>query len=135
MTIRTKDSVEAGITMRMTDGANVFIDYQPGNGTRYLVAFAPVIPRLVGEMWGLAEASHIVALWPGAHNSAVMFVSGVPGHFLAHSYVAEKLRVGRADAHCLAELIAHELGGSCVTAEITHAREAAEESIGTEQSG
>ncbi len=92
----------------------------PGNGTRYTIALTPLpnpdaekaLEWVAAEDWKQGVRSSyaapggtvLVSLWPGERNSACAAFR-FRGGYLAPSYVAEKLRVGDADAEALAAII------------------------------
>jgi hypothetical protein len=86
------------------------IDYQPGNGTRYLLQFIGVPAGKVSAQLGFGT---------DAKGWLVTHLNGVPPHTMAiPEYkgvlfpwdVVEKMDMNPADAHVIAEFIAWNLG-------------------------
>ncbi len=96
-----------------------FVEYQPGNGTRYCLAFLDVtsLPedarRAIAEWSGLGRAGGVLVtdLLGGRHLGVEK------GCFLHWSFVGERLGCSTADAVVLAELIAHVVGAEAVSSE------------------
>lgn len=108
--LRTKLTVEAGIVVDEVfgdDPRSRFIEYQPGNGTRYLVLFLRVnAGTSASRSMGLgSDGGWYISFPQGRYRSFVL----QPDGFLATYYVADKMGAvsGSADAIVLAELIGH----------------------------
>lgn len=109
--VRTKATVEDGITLHDTAGPAQIIDYQPGNGTRYRLSIVDT-----------SELSDDTNVWLGfgrkntgwiityLNNRGYAMVIGRNDKFLSAHYVQEKLRCGLSDAFVLAELLGKLLG-------------------------
>lgn len=76
----------------------------PGNGTRYTILVTPITDPDALRDLGASDGSVVVSLWPHSRNSASAIFRRRAG-YLAPQYVAEKLRVGDADAEALAAII------------------------------
>lgn len=104
MTVRTKPTVKAGISKdsRWTGGAR-FIQYEPGNGTRYDVLFTKMPGSrkhlyrdfIVASFLNHRKPSFLLPPWEGV---------------LHWRYFSEKTGFGEADAKALTELVAHVAG-------------------------
>lgn len=111
---REAPTVEAAIRYATNcEPCGLFVEYQPGDGTRYPM----LILETTGPNCGLTlddDALDLIGFEAGARTLLVvnlatcrshMFRNG--GEFLAASYVAEKLGCTMADGAVLAELIAY----------------------------
>lgn len=79
------------------------IDYQPGNGTKYLLHFQHSDwPEATRKHFGIADNSTLVT-WIGAGKS--MWVSLTDTSLLHPCYVSEKLRCSEYEGRVLAEVI------------------------------
>jgi len=110
MEYRTKSTIEESITRdhRLADGARL-VEYQPGNGTRYILLVNRVEgPSGARELLSLPDVGGwIISRLIGHQTSVLVHSAGGTMHW---SYVMEKFRCGRADAVVLAELIGHLTG-------------------------
>jgi hypothetical protein len=105
--VRTR-AIEDCVKVIEDIGDQKFVDWQPGNGTRYALLFLRVDPRVKKD-----ESNDWQITWLTKRKT--MFVSDQSHvHF---SYVQEKLDAGISDAICLAEAIGHILGLSSTTCE------------------
>jgi hypothetical protein len=114
--MRTK-SIEQSIKCQYTHDSTTILDYQPGNGSKYILHItcldwlkdAPptVIDRVGGNCF-------TVALLTEGHGTC-MTVSDTGG-YLSADYVAEKLKVGYPDAVVLSEIIAMFTGRTATDA-------------------
>lgn len=118
--MRTK-SIETSIKAQHTATAPVtVIEYQPGNGTRYLVhitdlrAHLDAAPPAVNTYAG--HGAYFVALYTEGHGTCMTVAD--TGGYLAPSYVASKLKVSEGDAVVLAELIARYTGRTALDASV-----------------
>jgi len=111
--LRQKPTVEAGIVARETTMGRTFIEYQPGNGTRYVFLFVEIVgmPKLT-EHAGANPHSWLVM--DTIHNSAYLFAAH---GFIAPQLVKEKLGRNEVDSVVVAELIAHVIDRSAFTCE------------------
>lgn len=99
--IRTK-TVEASTIQFIDHGDQKYIDWQPGNGTRYGLLFVKV-----AEDIGKAESiGRWVITWVNPQKT--MFVGAKS--YVHFSYVQEKMRVPVSDAIVIAEAIGLVLG-------------------------
>jgi len=90
------------------------MEYQPGNGSRYVIMFTRVPPAAC-EGVGCMRGSWLVALPDGAGQGHCAVFAG--SGYLDPSYVAEKLHLGnRDDALVLTEIIGHVLSRSTPSA-------------------
>jgi hypothetical protein len=113
--LRTKCSIEAGIVTDLPKGSVIgpvrFVDYQPGNGTRYNLVFTNINGTdEVGNNNGW------LVTWLNSHDLKAMVVTD-SGQLLHFSYVMEKMRACASDAVCLAEIIGYCTGRSYITCE------------------
>lgn len=82
------------------------LDYQPGNGTRYVCSFTDLRSAEGAlKMFGVPEGGWIFSM-PLRNVSMPVFMHG----YLHWHYVSEKLKVCKADAVVLAELIGSIVG-------------------------
>ncbi len=89
-------------------GKQKYVDWQPGNGTRYALLFTRINARVMMDAsndWQITWLS----------KRKTMFISD--NSFVYHGYVAEKMGVCEADAICIAEAIGHILGLKSARAE------------------
>lgn len=95
----------------------VLLEYQPGNGSRYVVSFAQV-PDEAQKGLGCSPGSWLVSLVDGACEGRACVLA--PHGYLSLDYVAEKLRLPfethEGDLRVLCELIGHVLGRPCPSA-------------------
>jgi hypothetical protein len=111
---RTK-TIEDGIVKREDSPGQVYIDYQPGNGTRYPLLFVRIEPGHAGQVIGFGSDGGWMITWIGSARSKSMFISDCT--FVHVNYIREKLALNDSDgdAICIAEIIGHILGlGSTV---------------------
>lgn len=89
----------------------VVLEYQPGNGSRYVVSFTQV-PGGAEDGLGCFPGSFVVSLVDGACDGRCCVLA--PAGYLAPSYVAEKMRLPldryEGDVLVLTELFGHILG-------------------------
>lgn len=111
---RRTPTVEAGMKVvgRQADGAVAFVQYEPGNMTRY-----PVVIHRMGEeaacASGFGPGAVLVTLLWGVTRSMVVHPDGCPSVV----EFREALDVSLADAVVLMELLGHVLGMPCLTTE------------------
>ena len=104
--MRTK-SIEASTTAMFTmPGSVTVLEYQPGNGTRYILQITAPNPSNPTTRYVGLEGCYLVAL---VNYGACMTVADTGG-YLSPGYVAEKLKIGAGDALVLAEIIAKHTG-------------------------
>lgn len=120
MDYRTKPSVAAGVCGLWGDQfRGWFVDYQPGNGTRYLLALHPMPSQLErSHDFGIAWSIYDQPGWLLSKvngSSGAMTVTAGPGSFLHWSTVAQYMGMGKADAVVVTELVGNLLGISCTT--------------------
>lgn len=111
--LRTKPSVPDGITFDQSVENVRLVEYQPGNGTRYQLAFTQ-LSALSGapNLLGCQEACWVVS-YLNQERCAIL----APAGFLHFTYVAQKFGCGASDAIVLAELIGFILGRAAVPCE------------------
>jgi hypothetical protein len=121
--IRTKATVEDGIVLDQETGYPYtrVVEYQPGNGTRYVLAITRVATptssaKVCGALGTGADRDTFLVAKLNAGQGTAMLVGGVE-HFLHFNSVQEKLGVGLSDAVVLAELIGELLNLRHVTCE------------------
>lgn len=127
MEYRTKSTVEESILkdIRIGDTSRL-VEYQPGNGTRYLMMVTDLRGSLPARQWlGLGSETSSGWVITRLDSPASMVISGQM--FLHWSYVADKLRVNKADAVVLAELIGYLTGTATMSCAQVREREAKEE--------
>lgn len=110
--MRTKTFGES-IKAELTASAPVTVlEYQPGNGTRYLLHITDlrgVLSEAPPQVTAYAgHGAYYVALYTEGRGTC-MTVAGTGG-YLAPGYVAAKLKVSEGDAVVLAEIIARYTG-------------------------
>jgi len=108
---RTKPIVDAIVWSETSNMAGaVFVEYQPGNGTRYACVFVQLdLGATALPLLGFARQEPdgvFMFTWLNRSRGGCCHVFRDCG-YLAPAYVAEKLDCGMADAVVLAELIAH----------------------------
>jgi hypothetical protein len=98
---------------RHADGETTMFDFQPGNGTRYVVLFTTVKPtNPMSDAVGLSTVGGWVMTWVngGVGGAGVsMVVANVPQMMALH-YLTSRLQIGPADGHELLRLIRHATG-------------------------
>ena len=110
MTIRTIPIADAILWTENRTGPTIFIEYEPGNGTRYICTIteldltARALPALGFSR--VEPAGVFMFAWLNKGRAHAFRNDG----YLAPGYVAEKLNCGLADGAVLAELIAHYTG-------------------------
>jgi hypothetical protein len=97
--MRTKTLPDA-IKSRTQCGNTTVINYQPGNGSLYIIHLT--------DLRAMEGGVYTVALMTTGHGTCMTVAD--TGGYLSPGYVAEKLKVGRGDAGVLAEVIAHLTG-------------------------
>ena len=117
MDLRTKPIREA-ITMYETDGNVRYVEYQPGNGTRYRMLIVSMkglcdsVRRALGV--GKSDDSWIIS-FPDTQYRSVVLSSGT---FLAPWWLADKAGIrSESDGVVIAELIGTLLGLEHVSCE------------------
>lgn len=106
---RTKPSVQSGITVNESNGDVNFIEYQPGNGTRYhlLIVDTTKLGSEANDALGLGEGGVVVSFPLGRYNT----ISLSSGGYLSRDYVAEKIgSQNENDVAVLTELLAFLTG-------------------------
>lgn len=130
--LRTKPSVKASIMSEASSASGTVrvVDYQPGNGTRYVVLFSMLkrndsddlfrcsLPEGGLSLLGLPESGDDarfvqVTLFGGLGRSMIVGASPI----IHWHYVYEKLGVSELDAVVLAELIGFVCQLECVSCE------------------
>jgi hypothetical protein len=110
MDFRTKPTVVAGITIDLKVHNTRFVEYQPGNGTRYqmFLVDTSVFPSCVSSAIGLdpTDGGVVVAFPLGRYRTMTLSKYG----YLARSYVAEKIDSNnQSDVAVLTELLGYLL--------------------------
>ena len=104
---RTKPTVEAGITINESNGDINFVEYQPGNGTRYQLLI--VDTTKLGEKANFAlgaDGGAVVVSFPLGGYKTITLCLG--GGYLSRDYVAEKIGSSSlSDVAVLTELLAY----------------------------
>jgi hypothetical protein len=112
-----KDSIKAAHT---SPAPVTVLEYQPGNGTRYLIHVTDLRAHLNGAPPAVnAYAGHgayFVALYTAGHGTCMTVAD--TGGYLSPDYVASKLKVGEGDALVLAEIIAKYTGRTALDASV-----------------
>lgn len=115
--VRTKKTVEEGIVNfglgdRQRESVIQYVEYEPGNGTRYRLLIANV------NGTGMDEIDSSKGGWVVTNlNSMRSMVVTDNAGLLHFNYVMEKLQCGIADGVCLAEIIGHCTNRPYVTSE------------------
>jgi len=99
MELRSKPIAEAITKDRDLQGGSRFIEYCPGDGTRYELVFTPV-----GDAPSGTSDSVLVTLVNFSHSPSMLVERG--HGFLAVQFVEEKLGIRGASAITLTEIIA-----------------------------
>lgn len=108
---RVADSVGTEVAQALVLGAPVLIAYEPGNMTRYEVAFVPLWNAVfVGGNIGATPDEFVVAVlnFRAAHPFKLRDRDGAVLH---HSYIGEKLRMQEGDAVAMEALLAAVIRG------------------------
>jgi hypothetical protein len=117
--MRTK-TLEENIKAELTASAPVTVlEYQPGNGTRYLLHITDLRALSEAPPQVTAYAGHgayYVALYTQGHGTCMTIAD--TGGYLSPVYVASKLGVGEGDALVLAEIIARYTGRTALDASV-----------------
>lgn len=104
--LRTKPTVEAGIKFQQDqDHGSAVVEYQPGNGTRYLVVLADIRDEEAARVLG-CPCPATCFTFPLTGKSIIL---GWDDDILHWVYVKEKLGCSFPDAVVLTELLAHLL--------------------------
>jgi len=105
--LRTKATVQEGIVFDYDTPEVRFVDYQPGNGTRYWLCIVHTEDYSgdVNKKLGFGDGVGHIVIDLNSHRSFVVAEHG----FLAASFVQSKLDCGISDAYVLAELLGHLL--------------------------
>jgi len=111
--MRTKPSVEAGIKSDSTDGRARVVDYQPGNGTRYVLVLTSLSGHPSQEKV-LTREDQCALVW--VQNFKRGWIAGFGGTNLVHySDIQKHLGCSIMDAVSLAEIIGFLLNRPCVS--------------------
>lgn len=98
--------VKEAIVHRLRGSGTIeVIDYQPGDGTRYELVFADIDVVDAKTVISTRAPAVLVALVNFPGSPSMLLTRG--GGFLATGYVQEKMKVTRATAEALVEIIAH----------------------------
>ncbi len=110
--VRTKPTVAEGILRDYTQGTSVrYVDYAPGNGTRYEIVLVSLSEEIGQRVCGSSGTMIVLA----NHGRKALFLSDKG--FIHWSYVKEKSDLGVPDAVAVAELLGVLLNRPHVTAE------------------
>jgi hypothetical protein len=105
MDFRTKPTVQTGITIDNSFGTTRFIEYQPGNGTRYQLILVGVSSTSgpVNDAIGFGpDGGWIVSFPLGKYRTACLSNSG----YLSRDYLAAKIdSKNESDVAVLTELL------------------------------
>jgi hypothetical protein len=116
--LRTKPTVEDGVThVESTMDFNL-IEYQPGNCTRYVVLISNIGERLSERslnLLGTSKGSVMVQLLSNLSNPRMMTIGN--GDWIDPYWVQDQLKVSMSDAVVLGELIGHMLNYPHMTCE------------------
>jgi hypothetical protein len=99
--LRTKATVAEGV---MFQGGGV-VDYQPGNGTRYVVVSMPIEDPGAARVLG-APCPSVLFTFPLWGKTIIL----TPGDPVFAWWIGDKLHLGESDATVVTELLAHLLG-------------------------
>ena len=120
---RTKRTIAEGITATNSNEARVhFVEYQPGNGTRYVLQLTDLGLERPGSIVG---AIRWIVTRLHCPNSGTVLLGNTG--YLHWSYIGEKFGVSRTDAVVLTELIGYLIGRLASTTEDALIEDAASE--------
>jgi len=116
MDLRTKTTVEEGIVLDETSDIGRVIEYQPGNGTRYLVLIQHLdcLSSKAHERIGCSADSILITTLTDPSNQRAV-VAGASG--LLHWSRLERLFPSVSDQIVVAEMVGHVMGLDHVTCE------------------
>jgi len=108
MELRTKPIEESISKNICAPGGVRFVEFCPGNGTRYQLVIVPLTSKAMAGAIGASteRCTYLVSKVNG--KTAVMTVGG--SDFIHYNYVMEKLGCGLPDAVVIAELLGYLLG-------------------------
>lgn len=113
--LRTRPSVEAGIVTDETVGGVRLVEYQPGNGRKYVVSVSDV-SRHANKGLALARSARTALVWVKEHGRG--WDCSIGGDSQVHfSLVQNRLGCSIFDAVVLAELLGFLLGRPAVSVE------------------
>jgi hypothetical protein len=123
--VRTKATVEEGVVARQELEGRLFITYDPGNGSRYLLLFTSLtgLDERNLDLIGVGPKCWLVTLLNYDPRPSALISDN--GQHLNWTYVREKMGrnerghhvLGEPDAIVVTELIGHLTGRSYVTSE------------------
>lgn len=115
--IRTQPTVEDGIKVNEVNGPVTFVEYQPGNGTRYALVFTNLHEMEDARYrLGAGEGAVLVTLATDPRGSRSCIFEA--GGYVEPYRIEERLTPRRmVDAMALCEVIAHVLKASCPSLE------------------
>lgn len=114
--VRQRPSVEEGIARDFEDKGVRVIDYQPGNGTRYVLTFSEV-PKDACGLLGMGTSGSGVVVSDIHRQTSYPFSYGA-GTMIHYRYVQEKLKYSaQVDAVVVAELLGVIMGRPFITCE------------------
>lgn len=106
--IRTKPIEESVFEVCEWSTASTVVDYQPGNGTRYVIQFTK-LDKDMGHFYGLGRSGGWMVTYMRGGYGTTMVLSSLKGIvFPGDTY--GKLTENMSDAYVLAEYIAHFCG-------------------------
>ncbi len=118
--MRTKSIEQATKAAHTATAPVTVLEYQPGNGTRYLIHITDLRAHLNGAPPALTayagRGAYYVALYTEGRGTCMTVAD--TGGYLAPSYVAAKLKVSEGDAVVLAEIIARYTGRTALDASV-----------------
>lgn len=116
-TLSLEESIKA---VHTTNAPVTVLEYQPGNGTRYLLhitdlraALSEAPPQVTAYA---GHGAYYVALYTEGRGTCMTVAD--TGGYLAPGYVAAKLKVSEGDALVLAEIIARYTGRTALDASV-----------------
>lgn len=108
--MRTKN-IEESITNRVDEPGRTTLEYQPGNGSRYVLLLS-YLPEPARPFLGCQDGSWAISIVDGACSGRCCILA--PSGYLDPSYIAEKFRMDirthRNDLMVLTEVIGYLLG-------------------------
>jgi hypothetical protein len=112
MSLRTRPIADAIVMDETTHGGTRLIEYQPGNGTRYVVLFQSTSAWSQEALDRLGWQEGTVLISVLNFQQPLSPYPAAPHGFIHFAYLRDKMKLGNdADARVLAELIAHVVPG------------------------
>lgn len=115
LNVRTKKTVKEGIRVQEEFEGRLFVSYEPGNGTRYILLFTKLdgFSEGVGDLIGVGPKCWVVTYLNRDPRPSALISDN--GQLLHWSYVGKKLQLRTPDAVVVAELIGHITGRPYIT--------------------